>query len=269
MLLRELRQGQRQAERRERIAAPPCGVRGRLMAIETVRPEHDLLHERDVTGRHVEVAPLAGERAGHGQDRHVHEQRIAPAAVQRHELTELAVLGEAAGRRAQHQRLRAIVAGLARVLEEQQMRRERGLRRTREAVLRAVEVGRQQARDLVPFAESQPADERHGGDVGRLRELVSVDARQFLGERSRRSRQPAVELLVRVRDGDACREGLQESRRGIDPPCWDPADVDDDVLRQRFHESRIGPGDQDQVGCVCADPSPQHVRFDLLAVRNA
>ena len=66
-----------------------------------------------------------------------------------------------------------------------------------------------------------------------------------------------------------CRERLQESRRGIDPPRRDPADVDDDVLRERVHESRIRPGDQDQVRCVCADPSPQHVRFDVLAVRHA
>ena len=43
----------------------------------------------------------------------------------------------------------------------------------------------------------------------------------------------------------------------------------DDVLRERVHESGIRPGDEDQVGCVRADPSPQHVRFDVLAVRHA
>ena len=149
------------------------------------------------------------------------------------------------------------------------MRRERGLRRAREAVLRAVEVGRQQARDFVALAESKPADDCHGGDVVRLHELVAIHARQLLGKRPRRSRQPALDFLVPARGRDGCRERLQQSRRAINPACRDPADVDDEVLRERFDESRIRPGDQDQVRRVCANPSPQHVRFDVLAVRNA
>ena len=115
----------------------------------------------------------------------------------------------------------------------------------------------------------EPADQRHRRDVVRRRELVSVDARQLLGERPRRSRLPAIDLPVRDRGRDGFRQRLQDRRRRIHPARRDLPDVDDDVLRERVHESGIRPGDQDQVRRLRANPSPQHVRFDVLAVGDA
>ena len=149
------------------------------------------------------------------------------------------------------------------------MRRERGLRRPREAVLRAIEVGCQHARDIVPCAKSKAADERHRRDVVRLRELVPVDARQLLGQRTRRSRQPAFDLLMRARGCDGFRQGLEKRQRPVHPPRRNLTDVEDDVLRERGHDTRVRPDDENQVGSVRPDPSPQDVRFNVLAVRHA
>ena len=176
-------------------------------------------------------------------------------------------VGEAAGRRAQHQRLRAVVAGAAGVLEEQQVRRERGLRRTREAVLRAIQVRRQQARDVVLFAESQPADEGHRGDVVRLGELA-VRRRAPAPRRARAAIEPAGGRFPGARSRRRCGavSGLQESRRRINPPRRNPADVDDDVLRQRVRRiPESGPATRTRSGaCV---PTHRHSTCDSTCSR--
>ena len=65
---------------------------------------------------------------------------------------------------------------------------------------------------------------------------------------------------------------VRDSRSGSDAStrrAGDLTDVEDDVLRERGHDTRVRPDDEDQVGCVRPDPSPQDVRFDVLTVRHA
>jgi hypothetical protein len=48
-----------------------------------------------------------------------------------------------------------------------------------------------------------------------------------------------------------------------------PPDVDHDVLRQGIDETLIVSGDQDEIRSVRTEPAPYHVRFDVLAIRDA
>ena len=160
MFLREISERQGKAEGGEAVAASPGGVRRGLMAIQAVGPTDDLPHEGEVPRGHVEILAIARQCARLREDRNVHEDRIAPSAVERHELAQGAVLREAAVRRAQHECAGARITGALRELVEQQVRRQRTLRWHCERVSRAVQVRFCEAHHLCRVAEAQLGDQR-------------------------------------------------------------------------------------------------------------
>src|SRR4029078_12900323 len=61
MVLWKIRQRQGETQSRKRFPASPGRVRQRRMPVKAIRTKHQLLHERQMASRHVEIFPLAGE----------------------------------------------------------------------------------------------------------------------------------------------------------------------------------------------------------------
>src|SRR6187401_3387451 len=97
------------------------------MPVQPIRPSHDLLHESEMTGGHIKVPAVTGKSAGFREDRNIHKERIAPPAMQRHELPERSVCRKSAARCTEYQFGRPFVSRSASNFIEQHVRRERTL----------------------------------------------------------------------------------------------------------------------------------------------
>jgi hypothetical protein len=64
------------------------------MAVKTVRPEIELLHEPEMTRGHVKVPSLSCQLAGFGENRDTHENRVAHLVMKRHGFLHFACLRE-------------------------------------------------------------------------------------------------------------------------------------------------------------------------------
>src|SRR5262245_34854841 len=110
------------------------------MPVQTVGPENDLLHVSQVPRSHVEVFTLAAECAGFRKNRNVHENGIAPTAVERHEFFEFTGVRKPDVRRSYHEFRSAFVSGALREFEEQHMCGQRTLRRCSKTVFGTIQV---------------------------------------------------------------------------------------------------------------------------------
>ena len=218
----------------------------------------------------VEVLALAGQRAGLRGDRRAHEHRVAELVVVRHGLEHRAALVEAQVRDSAHERRVARVAGPARELGEHDVAGHRQRIRTREAVLRPVDVRLDERAHRVDLAELQPAKQRDRIDVGGVGEVVPVLLGQLREQVARTAREPTLDLAMRVGFADVGHRAARPSesvadhgRLGTRPT---PAGA---FAASAAPKPGVATGDQHEIGPVRADEAPHEVRFGVLAIRMA
>ena len=199
MVVGPVAQGQRQAERREAVAAAPGGLAQRRMPIEAVAPQAELAHRGEVRGGGVEVLPLAGQLAGRRQDRPGHEDRVAHLVVIRHDRQRLAVLAEDLVRRGAAQQ-RSSARGPSPSPATPAPRRSGGpparCRTSERAISRRAGTARRSCR-LPPRTSASPVNSLSRNlatsgkrrDVRDLVELVAIDGGELLGHLPRRTRE--------------------------------------------------------------------------------
>src|SRR5262249_25087892 len=125
------------------------------MPVKTVRPAHDFLHEREMTRGHVKVFSFSAESACLGKNRGIHENRIAPASMQRHEFLHVSTVCESDRSSPAHKFCRALIASPLCKLEKQHVSRERTLRRIGKAILCFVQVGSGKPNHIGRVSKSQ------------------------------------------------------------------------------------------------------------------
>ncbi len=116
---------------------------------------------------------------------------------------------------------------------------------SRQAVLRAIDVGFRQPFDLFEMTQPQLADERHGLDVPGLVEIASVVLRQLLCQLSRRAGAAPVELGVGFRARWRADNRTEQPWLGGRVARGNPADFGDALLRERRGQSHLVAADHD------------------------
>ena len=207
VVLWQLRQRERQAQRGEAIAPAPGRIGQRLVAIESVGPQHQLLHEAQVPVGHIKVAALTRQRTGLSHDGRAHEHRVAVLVVIGHGFAHLPRCVEAQiGHLANCSNV-ARVTGATGQLGEHNVARHHQRIGAREAVFAAIYIGLNEATHIIHVAQTGAGDQRDGIDVEGLIEVMAIVHGQGISQLTGRAGAAAIEFGMGIGPGDGAQFG--------------------------------------------------------------
>src|SRR5438093_12467830 len=145
------------------MAAAPSQIDERRVAIETVGPQVELLHERQMTHSHLEISGVSGQLAGFDKKRNGHKYRVTHLIVERHRLLHLAGLGESKTGCLSHQFDVTRISGTLGQLREYKMAGQRLAVASLKRIFRPVGIRRGKPLALGTEAETHLDHHRHSG----------------------------------------------------------------------------------------------------------